>query len=283
MTVLEAIQLSSDFLQKKGIVSPRLNAELLLSEILKVKRLDLYLKFDRPLTTEETNLYRDYIVRRSKYEPLQYITGNTEFYGLQFAVSPAVLIPRNDTEILVDEAIKLISNSEEKVRVLEVGSGSGNIAVSLAVNCPNAEINSIDISAEALEIAKKNANSNNVHDRINFICSDFFCYKPAINDFDFIISNPPYISKQDVEKLAKEITEHEPRQALTDENDGLSFYKAIINFGESFLKHGGRILFEVEDKKAESVTGLFAQKGFQNIYSVKDYSDIQRVVCGEKK
>jgi len=281
MTVLEAIQLSSDFLQKKGIVSPRLNAELLLSEILSVKRLDLYLKFDRPLSNDEVNKYRDFLVRRGKSEPLQYIIGHVEFYGLKFFVSPEVLIPRSDTEILVEESIKLIKANSDNIKILEVGTGSGNIPIALAVNCPNAEITSIDISAKALHLAKKNAEINSVLDKIIFLNENIYNFSTDKNKFDIVVSNPPYISKIEIENLNSEVINFEPRIALTDEADGLSFYKLMINRAALFLKKGGRIIFEIGFNQASLVSDLLAANGFKNIYSIKDYSGIERVICGE--
>jgi len=172
LTVLESITLSTEYLKNKGIESPRINAELLLANILNCKRLNLYLLFDRPLTDEETAKYRELLKRRSKFEPLQYIIGNVEFYGLDFYVNPSVLIPRPETELLV-EAIIDIYKDYDPVNILDVGTGSGNIAVALAKNIINSYITAIDISEDALKTAKGNAVLNSVDNKIDFIQADF--------------------------------------------------------------------------------------------------------------
>ncbi|MFA5805780.1 MAG: peptide chain release factor N(5)-glutamine methyltransferase [Melioribacteraceae bacterium] len=281
MTVLESLQLSTDFLEKKGIESARLNAELLLSEILKCKRLDLYLKFDQPLKENEVSIYREWIARRGKFEPLQYIIGNVEFYGLLFKVTPDVLIPRPETEILVEEVIKFCKN-KIGLKILDIGTGSGNISISLAKNLDNAEVTAIDISEKALFIAQENAAINGVEEKIHFITADVKNYKSDYK-FDIIVSNPPYVSKEEYPILQNEIKNYEPIAAVTDSNDGLDFYRMIAERAKILLKNNCKIFLEVGKDQSKYVADILEKNDFINIYFVKDYQQIDRVVVGELK
>ncbi len=281
LTVLESLKLSTDFLEKKGIESPRLNAELLLSEILKCKRLDLYLKFDQPLKENEVDIYREWIARRGKFEPLQYIIGNVEFYGLPFKVTPDVLIPRPETEILVEEVIKFCKN-KIGLKILDIGTGSGNIPIALAKNLNAAEVTTIDISEKALSIARENAAANGVEEKIHFITEDVKNYLNGYQ-FDILVSNPPYVSKEEYPILQNEIRNYEPIAAVTDSNDGLDFYRTIAERAKVLLKNNGKIFLEVGKDQAKLVAAIIEQNGFINIYFVKDYQQIDRVVVGELK
>src|ERR1035437_7005118 len=200
ITVLESINLSSEYLKNKGIGSPRINAELLLAHILNCKSLNLYLCFEKPLTEEEIDKYRELLKRRSKFEPLQYIIGKVEFYGIDFKVNPSVLIPRQETEILVETIIGQY-DKYDTLRILDIGTGSGNIAVSLAKNLDNSFITALDISEDALKIANENAILNSVNDRIEFIKIDVLNEEFIRNEFDLVVSNPPYISIVEFETL----------------------------------------------------------------------------------
>ncbi len=281
LTVLESINLSTEFLKKKGIESPRVNAELLLAKILNCKRLDLYLAFDRPLNEDETNLYREFIRRRSKYEPLQYITGSVEFYGLEFNVNPSVLIPRPETEIIVE---KIIEENRDKtnLKILDVGTGSGIIAVCLAKYLPDSKVTAVDLSNDALTAAKNNAGLNAVEDKIKFYQTDIFKDEIPESELDIIVSNPPYISNEEFPALQPELRIFEPRAALTDESDGLSFYRAIAKIGKHKLKECGKIYFEVAQYQSDKVKSILEEAGFKNIKCQKDYLNIERVVYGEK-
>ncbi len=295
ITVLESITLSTEYLKKKGIESPRINAELLLANILDCKRLNLYLLFDRPLTEEEVVKYRELLVRRSKFEPLQYIVGNVEFYGLEFNVNPSVLIPRQETELLVEAVIDAYKSCGP-VNILDIGTGSGNIAVSLAKNLDNSCITAIDISEDALQTARENALLNLVDNRINFIHSDFlkdesFSAIPATSFvipakavifYDVVVSNPPYISIQDYETLQPELRIYEPKVALTDHNSGYLFYEVISSRAYKLLKPEGRLYFEIGKDQYAEVTRIMESNNFQNITIVKDYQNIERVISGVK-
>jgi release factor glutamine methyltransferase len=281
LTVLESITLSTEYLKNKGIESPRINAELLLANILKCKRLNLYLLFDRPLTDEEVAKYRELLKRRSKFEPLQYIVGNVEFYGLEFYVNPSVLIPRPETEILVETIINIYKDFDP-VNILDIGTGSGNIAIALAKNIRNSYITALDISEEALITAKENAVLNSIDNKIDFIKSDFLNDEMNLLDFDVIVSNPPYISIQDYETLRPELRDYEPKAALTDNNSGYFFYETISTRAYNLLKQNGRLFFEIGKDQYSEVNRIMSNNNFQNISVIKDYQNIERVIFGEK-
>lgn len=279
--VLELIRLSTDFLSKKGIESPRLNAELLLADILKCKRLDLYLAFEKPLKTNEVDLYREYILRRSKFEPLQYILGKVEFYGIEIKVDKSVLIPRQETEILIDAVLNSF-DSNTPVNILDVGTGSGNIAAALAANLPNATVYAIDISMDALKIAEENFERLMLNGRVKIIDTDINSLESELNhSFDLIVSNPPYVALNEYNNLQKEIINYEPKIAVTDMEDGFKFYNQITLRGKELLKTKGKIFFETGMGQSEKVTEILVQNGFPNVKAVKDYLGINRVIIGE--
>jgi release factor glutamine methyltransferase len=281
LTVLESIKLSTEYLHKKGVESPRINAELLLANILNCKRLDLYLKFDQPLKEEEINLYRRFISRRGKFEPLQYITGSVEFFGLEFKVNRSVLIPRPETEILVETIIDS-AEKEKNIDILDIGTGSGNIAVSIAKKLPNVKISAIDISSEALLVAEENAKLNSVEDRIDFMNDSILnglIY--SAKKYDIIVSNPPYISADEFQNLQPELKVYEPRTALTDERDGFSFFRIISSKTKNILKEKGKLFFEVGKDQYKKVENILLENDFQNVTVKKDYLNIERVVYGE--
>lgn len=281
LTVLEAVKLSADYLQKKGIESPRLNAELLLAHLLNCKRLDLYLLFDRPLKENEIILYRELLKKRGSFVPLQYIIGNVEFYGLEFSVDSSVLIPRPETELLVDTIIE--ENENTNLKILDIGTGSGIIAIALAKSLEQPELFAIDISEAALANAKKNAIKNDVTDRIKFLQLDVRSDLTLIKEsFDIIVSNPPYISKDEFPKLQTELRVFEPAIALTDYADGLSFFKIISEKAIRLLKNNGKLYFEIGKDQSDSVKKILQENGFANVQIKKDYQEIDRVISGEK-
>jgi release factor glutamine methyltransferase len=283
LTVLEAINLSTDYLTKKGVDSARTNAELLLADILKCKRLDLYLSFDRPLDEKETKIYRDYITRRGKREPLQYITGKVEFYGLEFYVNKHVLIPRQETEILVETIINSYSENSFS-RILDIGTGTGNISITLAKHLRETKIISIDISHRALEVAAQNVKLSGTESNLFIKQCDVFDTESVakLGKFDLIVSNPPYVSKNEFFTLQDEIINHEPEMAVTDNQDGYSFYKRISEAGRELLNDKGKIFFEVGQNQHQNVISILNDSSYKNIKTIKDYLQIERVVSAEK-
>lgn len=271
-TVLKILQWTADYFHEKGIESSRRDAELLLGASVGLDRVGLYLHFDRPLEESELSAYRALVVRRARREPLQYILGETEFWSLPFSVSPAVLIPRPDTEVLVEEALRLAGGC----RILDVGTGSGAIAVALAHELAGAQVVALDISPEALAVAGSNARRNGVDDRITFLQGDL-AHLPA-GPFDLIVSNPPYIPAADVEGLMPEVRDFEPRQALVGGLDGLNPYRALASQAGSCLAPGGWLLVEVGIDQASDVQQLFADAGLKDVYCRDDYGGVPRVV-----
>jgi len=281
LTVLEAITLSTEYLGKKEIESPRINAELLLAHALNCKRLDLYLSYDRPLSEEEVKIYREFVRRRSKSEPLQYIVGKVEFYGLKFNVNPSVLIPRQETEILVETIINSINNKEVDLKILDIGVGSGNISVSIAKHLPNAIITATDVSEQALETAKLNTEMNQVTERITLIKHNILTDN-LNEEFDIVVSNPPYISEEEFPNLKDELKAYEPKNALTDFSDGLNYYKVISFKAKKVLKNNGKIFFETGQGQSEDVKNILKENNFSEISVTKDYLKIERVISGVK-
>lgn len=283
LTVLESIKLSTEYLHKKGIESPRINAELLLSDILKCKRLDLYLKFDQPLKEDEIKTYRGYIGRRGKSEPLQYITGKVEFYGIEFRVNPSVLIPRQETEILIDAIIENV-DKEKKLDILDIGTGSGNIAISLAKNLPCAVVTAIDDYPEALKTAVENAKTNFVENNIEFKQYNILnSHQYSVKKYDIIVSNPPYIPAGEFDQLQPELRLFEPRNALTDNEDGYKFFRIISEMANLILKEKGKLFFEAGKDQYKEILEIMERNNFKNLHVKKDYLNIERVIYGELK
>lgn len=283
ITVLEVIKLSTEYLQKKGVESPRANAEILLAEILKCKRLELYLSFDKPLAENEVQMYREFIRKRGLRIPLQYIVGNVEFYGLKLIVNEHVLIPRPETELLVEKIIN-DANKSANLKILDIGVGSGNISLSISKNLPNSKVVSIDISENAIEVANQNAKLNSLQERVEFRLFDIMNDDlNVLGKFDVIVSNPPYVSENDYKSLEPELKNHEPKIALTDNSNGLSFYKHIIEVSNQLLNKPGKLYFELGMDQSEQIKIFFEQKKFSNIEVFKDYSGIDRIICGELK
>lgn len=282
LTVLEAIKLSTEYLEKKGIDSPRTNAELLLAGVLDCKRLDLYLSYDRPLDETEKLNYRTYISKRGNFEPLQYILGSSEFYGLKIIVDPSVLIPRPETEILIETIINNYK-SGENISILDIGTGSGNIPVALAKNISGCRLTSIDISGEALKTAVLNAELHEIKDRINFLNMDVFSNEIYnIGNYDILVSNPPYVEKEEMKNLQKEIVNYEPFNAVTDGADGYSFYSRICEVASELLNLNGNLFFEIGIGQAAKVEEIMKSYNFTDIKIIKDYQNIDRVIYGER-
>lgn len=279
MTILEAINKSTEYFSSKGIESPRINAELLLADILKIKRLDLYLKFDKPLDENEISIYREYIKRRAAFEPLQYITGEVEFFGLKFNVNKNVLIPRPETEMLVEKILEL-TDKNLPVEILDIGTGSGNISIALAIYLINAKIDAIDKSSSAIEIAKNNSESLGIQNNINFYEKDIFNLNSFPKKYDVIVSNPPYVNKNEYDTIQNEI-KYEPKIAVTDFEDGFKFYNQIIKSAKNLLKDNGKLFLELGHHHSEKVKTLFEENNFCNVQIWNDYQNIPRVIKGD--
>jgi release factor glutamine methyltransferase len=257
-TILELIHWGQEYFSSKGIESPRLNIELIICKILNCQRIDLYLKFDMPLKENQLEQLRDFVKRRAKNEPLQYILGEAPFFGKMFIVDKSVLIPRPETELLVELAINYLSTKlNSEINVLEIGTGSGCISIILANKFPEIKITATDISTEALEIAVQNTKQYEI-DNIEFIQHDFLNDLLNSEKFDLIISNPPYIPMDDYLKLEPHVLEYEPRIALTDNDEGLKFYQ---KFSELFEKNfNGKMLLEIDGRNTSELIKIFQSK-----------------------
>jgi release factor glutamine methyltransferase len=302
MTVLEAIQKSTEFLAKKGVESPRLQTELLLAHLLKLPRMKLYLNFERALTPAETDGLREFIKRRGQREPLQHITGSTSFCGFEIAVNRHALVPRPETELLAESGWQFLSTlNPQPSTALDFGTGTGCIVIALAAKCPSAKVVATDISADALALAKENAARNNVAERIQFLQGDGFAAlqneseggAPRRPDspkeewgsrssllrkmeFDLIISNPPYIPSAEIATLQPEVRDFDPRAALDGGADGLDFYRKLAVESKPFLKPGGKIMLEFGDGQADAIRKIFENEK-RIVEAVKeDYSQRER-------
>lgn len=252
--------------------------ELLFTEILKCSRTSLYLNRDTPLENEIASLIATVLKRRVSSEPIQYILGKTEFMGLGFKLTPDVFIPRPETEILVETTLNMVKLLNcQTAKLLDIGTGSGCIAVSLAKSLPNANLTATDISHRAIEVAKENAKLNKVS--ITFIQSDLFTEDGIrTTDYDMIISNPPYIPSAEIGRLQPEL-KYEPRIALDGGKDGLEIYRRIINDAPSHLKDGGLLMMEMGFGQKDAIENIFQKSGnFKIIEVVKDYNDIERII-----
>ena len=260
MTVLEVIQRSSEFLAKKGVESPRLQVELLLAHVLAMPRMQLYLNFERVLAEVDLEKLREFVKRRGNREPLQHIIGTTQFCGLEFAVNRHVLIPRPETEILAERAWRYLQQRAEKLkttRALDFGTGSGCLAILLAVKCPTSEIHAIDLSAQAIAAARENANRHTGATRIKFHHGDGFSVLEQKEKFDLIVSNPPYIPSEEIPTLEPEVRDYDPKLALDGGGDGLDFYRMLSQQAPSRLAEGGRLMLEFGEGQAEKVRAIF--------------------------
>jgi release factor glutamine methyltransferase len=262
-----------------GISSPRLDAELLIGAALGLARVKLYLDLDRPLAPDELAKVRALVVRRRKREPVAYIVGEREFYRRSFEVTPAVLIPRPDTETLIERALELMPE-DSPTRVLDLCTGSGAIAVTLAAERPQARVTATDLSAVALDVARRNAMRHGVAERSEFLEGDLFAPLTAAARFELIVANPPYIAEAEIDTLQAEIKEFEPRMALASGPDGLSHLQRLCARAAAFLPPGGAVLFELGQGQADRVREWLEAAGFVDVAAHKDLGGIERVVEG---
>jgi release factor glutamine methyltransferase len=282
LTLRRALQQGAARLSRDGIESAAVDCEALLRHLRGLERADFYLSLDDKLGLEEERRFRRLLERRAAREPLAYITGLKEFWSLDFIVSPAVLIPRPETELLVELALDHAHRlfGRERIKILDIGSGSGAIAVSLAKDLAAAEICAVDISLASLSIAEANAKRHGVREGVHFLHGDLF---DALGEekmmFDVIVSNPPYIRRAEIAGLAPEIRKWEPLAALDGGVDGLEFYRRIIRKAPRHLAEGGRMLLEVGSDMAEAIVNIFARAGCYGTATVhRDYSGRDRVV-----
>lgn len=285
--IKNALRWGVDYLKDSGVDSPKLDAEVLLMHSLNTGRINLHLISDKILNVKEREIYKGCIERRLKREPVAYITGHKEFMSLDFKLTKAVLVPRPETEILVEETLREYAKKKDKsnsIRILELGTGSGIIAVSLAKEIKHITLVSTDISLEIIKVAVENAHLHKVNDKITFFVGRYLQgVKQKGNQFDFIVSNPPYLSKSDWESAQPEIREHEPPDSFLGGEDGMDFYRTIITDTSNLLSEDGCLILEVGIGQAEIVSDMIKKTAsYSRVKLIEDLSGIKRVVKAQK-
>ena len=299
MRILEVISKTTAYFEKQGIESPRLTIELLLAHLLKKKRMELYLEFERELDEPTLAKLREMVKRRVAGEPLQYITGDVEFCGLKLLVDKRVLIPRPETELLVEEVLKRLVAQRpqagapappgEDLKIVDVGTGSGCIAIALAKKLmiagrdACATITALDVSPEALEVARGNGKLHQIEKNVRFLESDLLEELPDSFVAEAIISNPPYIAQGDLAKLPKEVRDFEPVRALAAGEDGLKVIRRLVMDARRILSPSGFVALEIGAGQRAAVEEIFGQHGQQVVEVVKDLQGIERVVVAQPK
>jgi release factor glutamine methyltransferase len=259
-TLLEVLRLSTAFLAQRGSESARLDAELLTAHSLELQRLDVYLQYDRSLREEELEPIRALLRRRAAGEPVAYLLGEREFHGRAFTVTPAVLVPRPDTETLVDAALHWArARQHAALRIVDVGTGSGCIAVTIAAELPDAVLVASDISGDAIEVARENARRHGVEDRITFVQGSWLQPLQPHAPFEMLLSNPPYVTEAELRELAADVRNYEPHAALVAGEDGMEAYGHILQGAAALLTPGAYVALEVDPRRAEQVEARVAQ------------------------
>ena len=278
-TIAETLKLASKQLREASVANDLLDAQTLLAEALGKDRTYLIVNFNEQLSDELLAGYQRLIARRASGEPLQYITGHQEFFGLEFEVTPAVLIPRPETELIVEEVIRLVDvHKIAKPVIVDVGTGSGCIAIALARELEDAKVTAVDISETALEIARRNAAKHELADRVRFVNSDLLAAFPEIQFADFILSNPPYVAVHELPTLQREVRDWEPHTALTDNADGLSFYRRLLNETPIRLKPGGFLICELGFGQSETVSAMADSQVWSEVRLLDDLQSIPRTL-----
>ena len=283
MTIRQTIREAERRLEKKGFLSPGLDAEILLASCLGVERTGLFRDMNRPLAPRDLRSFNGLVGRRLQGEPVAYIIGRKEFWSLDLKVSPAVLVPRPETEILVQVVLETARRlGTVSPRILEVGTGSGAISIVLARELESARIVSTDLSSEALGIARENAASHGVTSRLSFLACNLL--EPFRGSFDMIVSNPPYLSESEYESLPDEVRDFEPKGALLAGPEGTEFHRAMIRHAGAYLNDGGWLFLEIGFDQKDAVSTLFVQSGYYDaVRFTRDYAGIERVVAARRR
>jgi release factor glutamine methyltransferase len=285
-TIQKLLNWINEYLTNKGIESPRLSAEILLSGVLGLKRIELYTQFDKTVAAEQLDKLRDLVRRAGQQEPVAYLVGKTEFYSMELNITSACMIPRPETELLVERAIEFLRTRHGTQFVCDLCTGSGCIAVAIGKNFPDARIIATDICDEALAIADENIKKHQLKNKITLLCGDLF--DPIISGldvekFDLIVCNPPYVSSAEYEKLDKNVKDYEPRKALFAGIDGLDIYRRIIEKADEFLKPDAALMMEIGYAQGPAVKELLEQTGVYNEIKIeKDFHKNDRIVSTKK-
>ncbi len=280
-TVNRILQWTTGFLEQKGVESARLESELLLAHARNCQRIRLYTDLDVALTDDERTRMRELVKQRAQRVPLAYITGRREFYGRDFRVGPGVLVPRPETETLVDRCLERIDKTRP-AKVCEVGFGSGCVAITLACQRPNLTVVASDTSPDAMKFATLNAGEHKVAERVQLVSGDGFEPIRAVmpERFDGIVSNPPYVREDEMAGLQPEVAQHEPREALVSGEDGLVLIRRLVAEAPELLVPGGWMALEMDPAQCEGVAEMFRQAGFEAVETIKDLSGNDRIVEG---
>jgi release factor glutamine methyltransferase len=282
-TISETLKEASERLRAASVFNDLLDAQTLLAEALGKDRTYLIINFNQRLPEDILSKFRAMIDRRAVGEPLQYITGRQEFFGLDFQVTPDVLIPRPETELIVEETIRIVQRDRiTRPVIVDVGAGSGCIAVALARELGDARVIASDVSEAALRVARRNAARHGLGDQVEFAVSDLLDAYDEIDFADFILSNPPYVSKEETPRLQREVRDWEPRLALTDSNDGLSFYRRLLKDAPSRLKPGGHLICEMGYMQSESVSTMVDHEVWDGARLLDDLQGIPRTIVLRK-
>lgn len=279
-TLLDVLRRTESWLRGRGVDKPRLEAELLLGHVLGVERLRLYLMFDRPMVDTELEALRPLVKRRGQREPLAYLTGTRGFHSIDLRCRPGVLIPRPDTETLVDAALEWIGLPEGPVYVADVGTGTGAVGLAIAQAQPLVKVYATDLSPVAIALAKENAAALGLQDRFAVLRGSYLDPIPAHRPIDWLVSNPPYIPSRDIPTLQPEVALHEPHLALDGGRDGLDAYHALLPAARARVRLGA--LFEVGHDQATDVSALMREAGFVDVRTWRDLAGIERVVGGRQ-
>jgi release factor glutamine methyltransferase len=285
-TIMRVLQWSVPFLKERHIDSPRLTAEALLAHALKVERIQLYLQHDKPLEAAELASFKDFLQRRLRREPVAYIIGRKGFWTLDLGVEPRVLIPRPETEGLVEAALAVLSQHEQQgARVLDLGTGSGAVVLALASEGGNHRYWACDVSKAATAVARRNAREAGLQDKVRFFAADWLsAFKPGRAVFDLIVSNPPYVASGVLAGLQPEIVRYEPKLALDGGADGLRSHRVIIESAHQYLAPGGALLLEIGSDQSEAVQRIAEEAArYEGFWCARDYSGRDRVVRMHKK
>jgi release factor glutamine methyltransferase len=286
-TLQKLLNWVTQYLTEKGVDSPRLSAELLLNHVTGLTRIELYTNFNKSLEKPQLNMLRDLVKRAGLHEPVAYLVGKTEFYSMEIDVSPDCIIPRPETELLVQRAIEFLRTREGLQHVCDLCTGSGCIAVAIAKNFPNVRIVATDISDSALAAAARNVEKYQLGEKIKLLCGDLF--EPIVpqldvNKFDLIVCNPPYVSSDEYDKLDKNVKDYEPRKALFAGVDGLDVYRRIIEKVDNYLKVDSVLMLEIGYSQGQAVHELLEQTGlFNEITIEKDFHNNNRIAIAHKK
>jgi release factor glutamine methyltransferase len=285
-TLIEILSTAHQYLEEKGIESARRNAEAMLGKAVGLARIDLYLQHDRPLTPAQVAAFRELLRRRAQHEPLQLILGTVDFYGVTLEVLPGLLIPRPETEELAEYVASEMSNSANVLpcRMLDIGTGTGCLAVSIAARVPHVVVDAVDVDFEAVRCTNRNAVMNGVEARVRGILADVFsdrflsCVTPP---YDVVVSNPPYVSESEFAGLPPEIRDHESRHALLAGENGLAFYRRIFDLLPTLLKPDGLLALEIGAAQGLAVEEIF-QSQLMSVEVRKDLSGLPRIITGKR-